>query len=233
MRARAPRARALINRAARIGLSDHDSPSRSCPRGPLEVPFCLTGTNFRESSELVKLLRLTMHEAEGMFRAGQAHRPETASNSPLQAPSRKAFHSEAVNRSTFPWGSLLSRTPTCPPLSPATSTQLPLAKLSELLVHTGPGVQSLPSTASFTSMPPACVLSVRPLPFSCYNTAQSRFRCQLMPFNIRSAATMSGRRKAAGQRQPYPSIDASVAHLCPLVIRESDSFFRMPSCATD
>jgi hypothetical protein len=57
------------------------------------------------------------------------------SNSPFRAPPRKACHSPGVNRRTGPSGSLLSRTPTWPPARLATSTQLLLEKLRELLTQ--------------------------------------------------------------------------------------------------
>src|SRR5216683_6417338 len=59
------------------------------------------------------------------------------SNSPSRAPPRNASHSWRVNVSTGPPGFLLWRTPTEPPGSSATSTQLPLEKLRELLTQTG------------------------------------------------------------------------------------------------
>jgi hypothetical protein len=57
------------------------------------------------------------------------------SNSPLRAPPRKACHSSGVNRRTGPSGCLLLRTATPPSAMLATSTQLPLEKLSELLTQ--------------------------------------------------------------------------------------------------
>src|SRR6516225_5605422 len=57
------------------------------------------------------------------------------SNSPSRAPPTKASHSSGVNLRTGPAGSLLLRTPTEPPGSSATSTQLPLEKLRELLTQ--------------------------------------------------------------------------------------------------
>ena len=60
------------------------------------------------------------------------------SNSPFRAPPRKASHSSGVNRRTGPSGSLLLRRPIVLPGRLATSTQLPLEKLSELLTQKGP-----------------------------------------------------------------------------------------------
>ena len=61
-----------------------------------------------------------------------------ASNSPFLAPPIKASHSADVNCRTEPFGWRLLRTATPPPGRSATSTQLPLAKLSELLTHRKP-----------------------------------------------------------------------------------------------
>jgi len=60
------------------------------------------------------------------------------SNSPFCTPPRNARHSSDVNRRTAPWDSLLLRTPISPPGRLATSTQLPLAKLRELLTQLKP-----------------------------------------------------------------------------------------------
>jgi hypothetical protein len=60
------------------------------------------------------------------------------SNSPLRTPPRNACHSSDVNRRTSPSDSLLLRTPISPPGRLATSTQLPLAKLRELLTQLKP-----------------------------------------------------------------------------------------------
>jgi hypothetical protein len=57
------------------------------------------------------------------------------SNSPFRAPPRKACHSSGVNLRTEPSGSRLLRTPISPSGRLATSTQLPLEKLSELLTQ--------------------------------------------------------------------------------------------------
>ena len=57
------------------------------------------------------------------------------SNFPRRAPPRNVSHPPRVNLRTAPAGSRLSRTPTEPPGSPATSTQLPLEKLKELLAQ--------------------------------------------------------------------------------------------------
>jgi hypothetical protein len=67
------------------------------------------------------------------------------SNSPSCAPPRKASHSSCVNLRTGPSGSLLLRTPTESPGSSATSTQLPLEKLRELLTQTA-FIRSRPSS---------------------------------------------------------------------------------------
>src|SRR5215469_12462775 len=64
-------------------------------------------------------------------------RPKS-SNSPFLTPPRKACHSSGVNRRTGPSRSRLLRTPTVPPGWSDTSTQLPLAKLSELLTQVDP-----------------------------------------------------------------------------------------------
>ena len=60
------------------------------------------------------------------------------SNSPLRTPPRNACHSSDVNRRTAPSDSLLLRTPISPSGRLATSTQLPLAKLRELLTQLKP-----------------------------------------------------------------------------------------------
>jgi hypothetical protein len=60
------------------------------------------------------------------------------SNSPFRAPPRNACHSPEVNLRTGPSESLLSRTPISPSGRLATSTQLPLEKLSELFTQEGP-----------------------------------------------------------------------------------------------
>ena len=61
-----------------------------------------------------------------------------SSNSPLCTPARKACHSSGVNRRTGPSRSRLFLTPTVPPGRSETSTQLPFAKLSELLTQVEP-----------------------------------------------------------------------------------------------
>ena len=60
------------------------------------------------------------------------------SNSPFRTPPRNACHSSGVNWRTAPSASLLFRTPTPPSARPATSTQLPFEKLSELLIQVRP-----------------------------------------------------------------------------------------------
>jgi hypothetical protein len=60
------------------------------------------------------------------------------SNSPFRTPPRNACHSPDVNRRTGPSESLLSRTPIPPSGRPATSTQLLLEKLRELLTQSEP-----------------------------------------------------------------------------------------------
>src|SRR6266568_9554171 len=57
------------------------------------------------------------------------------SNSPFRTPPRNACHSPGVNRRTGPAESLLSRTPISPAGRLATSTQLLLEKLRELLTQ--------------------------------------------------------------------------------------------------
>src|ERR1700751_4224812 len=64
-------------------------------------------------------------------------RPKS-SNSPLRTPPRNACHSSGVNRRTAPSLSRLFLTPTVPPGRSDTSTQLPLAKLSELFTQVDP-----------------------------------------------------------------------------------------------
>src|ERR1700722_13191904 len=66
-----------------------------------------------------------------------ARYPPKRSNSPFRTPPRNACHSSGVKRSTAPSASRLFRTPISLPVRLATSTQLPLAKLSELFTHTG------------------------------------------------------------------------------------------------
>jgi hypothetical protein len=74
------------------------------------------------------------------------------SNSPFRTPPRNAVHSSDVNRRTGPPESLLSRTPITPSGRLATSTQLLLAKLRELLIQRATG--SDPSGhPSFVSVP--------------------------------------------------------------------------------
>ncbi len=63
-----------------------------------------------------------------------------SSNSPWCTPPMKACHSSGVNRSTGPSRSRLFRTPTVPPGRSETSTQLPLAKLSELFTQVEPAI---------------------------------------------------------------------------------------------
>src|SRR5277367_5663550 len=67
------------------------------------------------------------------------------SNSPFRTPPRKACHSAGVNRRTSPAESLLLRTPISPSGRLATSTQLPLEKLRELLtqLEADPGLSSI------------------------------------------------------------------------------------------
>ena len=60
------------------------------------------------------------------------------SNSPFRTPPRNACHSSDVNLSTAPWASRLLRTPISPSGRLATSTQLPLEKLNELLTQLEP-----------------------------------------------------------------------------------------------
>jgi hypothetical protein len=60
------------------------------------------------------------------------------SNSPLRTPPRNACHSSGVKRRIAPCASRLLRTPISPWGRLATSTQLPLEKLSELFTQTGP-----------------------------------------------------------------------------------------------
>jgi len=88
--------------------------------------------------------------------ARSGHWPQNLSNSPFRTPPRKARHSSGVNRRTPPSESLLWRTPTRPSDSPATSTQLLLEKLSELLIQddSEPGPPGWPVCASLpTSLP--------------------------------------------------------------------------------
>jgi len=86
--------------------------------------------------------------------AGSADKLPNLSNSPFRTPPMKARHSPGVNRRTSPCGSLLSRTPTCPSGRSATSTQLPLAKLNELLTQLTAGVGVRSSGVSMlTSLP--------------------------------------------------------------------------------
>src|SRR5689334_13744860 len=75
------------------------------------------------------------------------------SNSPLRTPPRNACHSSDVNRRTAPSDSLLLRTPISPPGRLATSTQLPLAKLRELLTQLKPEYSGFPSVALPTVLP--------------------------------------------------------------------------------
>ncbi len=61
--------------------------------------------------------------------------PSNPSNSPFRTPPTNACHSSGVNRSIGPAVSLLLRMPISPSGRLATSTQLPLAKLRELLTQ--------------------------------------------------------------------------------------------------
>src|SRR5579871_6365449 len=112
----------------------------------------------------------------------------SSSNSPLRTPPRKVLHSAGVNRSMLPCGSLLSRTPTYPPLKRAASTQLPLAKLNELLIHAG--LWSLPfaSVTSFTLLPPVIVSAGAAASLLSCNTAHLKLRCLLAPLNSPQSA---------------------------------------------
>ena len=80
------------------------------------------------------------------------------SNSPFRTPPRNACHSSGVNWRTAPAASLLLRTPTPPSARLATSTQLPLEKLSELLIQVSPesglteGSPCIGIPMSFTSL---------------------------------------------------------------------------------
>ena len=80
------------------------------------------------------------------------------SNSPFCTPPINACHSSGVNARTAPRGSLLLRTPTPPSARLAISTQLPLEKLSELLIQVRPefglseGFTCIGIPMSFTSL---------------------------------------------------------------------------------
>src|SRR5579859_2777378 len=76
------------------------------------------------------------------------------SNSPFRTPPRNAYHSSGVNDRTGPAESLLLRTPIPPPGRSATSTQLPLEKLRELLTQSEPDPSgALPCVVLPTSLP--------------------------------------------------------------------------------
>jgi hypothetical protein len=75
------------------------------------------------------------HEQDATALGSCGHFLPKLSNSPFRAPPRKACHSSDVNRRTAPSGSLLLRTPIPPSGRLATSTQLPLEKLRELLTQ--------------------------------------------------------------------------------------------------
>src|SRR5450755_860009 len=72
------------------------------------------------------------------------------SNSPFRTPPRNACHLSDVNRRTGPLESLLSRTPISPAGRLATSTQLLLEKLRELLIQyeSEPGLPGRPPRVS-------------------------------------------------------------------------------------
>jgi hypothetical protein len=72
------------------------------------------------------------------YRQRLSHFTPKPLNSPFCAPPRNACHSSDVNRRTGPAGSLLLRRPTPPSGRLATSTQLPLEKLRELLTQQRP-----------------------------------------------------------------------------------------------
>src|SRR6266852_6394638 len=84
------------------------------------------------------------------FFARGGHTLAKLSNSPFRTPPRNACHSSEVNRRTGPSESLLSRTPISPAGRLATSTQLLLEKLRELLIQYGaePGLPGRPPGVS-------------------------------------------------------------------------------------
>src|SRR5712691_1511144 len=120
------------------------------PRGEREGPSAL-GRGLRLNSDRrASLTRKLRHFARG------GHTLPKLSNSPFRTPPRNARHSSEVNRRTGPSESLLSRTPTSPAGRLATSTQLLLEKLRELLIQYGaePGLPGRPPSVSpFTSSP--------------------------------------------------------------------------------
>src|SRR5262245_16130357 len=84
------------------------------------------------------------------------HWLQKRSNSPFRTPPRNARHSSGVNRRNVPSVSLLWRTPTRPSGRLATSTQLLLEKLRELLIQddSEPGPPARPLRISLpTSLP--------------------------------------------------------------------------------
>ncbi len=111
--------------AGERGRQTGDESGRRRPLGALEGP----SPEFCPAVSLSGPLRRLAHNG---------HILPNPSNSPFRTPPRNACHSPEVNRSTGPLGSLLWRTPISPSGRLATSTQLLLAKLRELLIQCEP-----------------------------------------------------------------------------------------------
>src|SRR5580692_7355131 len=103
-------------RGCRRPVHEEEGP-RDSERPP---PFVMTDSGYEQDAVLAR------------------HFLPKLSNSPFRTPPRNACHSSEVKRSTAPWASRLLRTPISPSGRLATSTQLPLEKLNELLTQYEP-----------------------------------------------------------------------------------------------
>src|SRR5450755_2681886 len=96
------------------------------------------GKQKRRTRRALRFVQTNSYLYRALRATRYGHSAPKLSNSPFRAPPRKACHSSGVNRSTGPSGSLLLRRPIVRPGRLATSTQLPLEKLRELLTQLGP-----------------------------------------------------------------------------------------------
>jgi hypothetical protein len=126
---------------ARLGnTSLHLPQSTEAARGsaavPIRVAIQRSGGPLRTSEgPSASALIDSYHEQDATALCLCGHSLPKLSNSPFRAPPRNACHSSDVNRRTGPSESLLLRTPILPSGRLATSTQLPLEKLRELLTQ--------------------------------------------------------------------------------------------------
>ncbi len=109
----------------RLGITSRDTEKRRSP------PDLGGGGEGASASVLIDSYR----EQDALASCLCSHFLPKLSNSPFRTPPRKACHSSDVNRRTGPSESRLLRTPISPPGRLATSTQLPLEKLRELLTQ--------------------------------------------------------------------------------------------------